>query len=324
MTEINVLERLVAVNLDIRIWTARKKLLPLDLEATHLPPEDLASLGSKKVCNPEDLKRFYTLKARANTLLERHGIRFLNGWIVPDSGIQMITDELAIIKNEFNATKEDFLQRYDRSVQEWIAKHPQWSSIIANSIVSEEHVRAKLDFRWHMFKVTMPSELSTQDNLLEDVTKLDTALFDEIAKCASDAWKYCYLGKTEITRKALSPLKVMHEKLIGLSFIEPRVAPVAELIETALKSIPKRGAISGSILVMLQGLLSLLQNPSVLLEHGRMILEGRSHTQDIVDLLLQGSDINIENDFGIDTENIEEQNINTQSISPVIENHGLW
>jgi hypothetical protein len=323
MTEINVLERLVAVNLDIRIWTARKKLLPLDLGGTQLPPEDLASLGSKKVCNPEDLKRFYTLKARANTLLERHGIRFLNGWVVPDSGIQSISDELALIRTEFNTTKEDFLQRYDYSVQEWIAKHPQWSSIIANSTVSEEYVRSRLDFRWHMFKVTMPSEVSIQDNLTEDVKRLDSALFDEVAKCASEAWKHCYLGKTEITRKALSPLKVMYEKLIGLSFIEPKVAPVAELINTALNSIPKRGAISGSILIMLQGLLALLQNPSVLLEHGQKVLEGRSRTQDIVDLLLQGSDLNTDHISCIDSEDHDEPIFNT-STSSVIESHGLW
>ena len=48
MTDITVLDHLLVVNLDIHIWTARKKLVPLDLGGAELPPEDLASLGSKR------------------------------------------------------------------------------------------------------------------------------------------------------------------------------------------------------------------------------------------------------------------------------------
>lgn len=39
--------------------------------------------------------------------------------------------ELATIRDEFNPAKESFLQRYNQSVQDWIAKHPQWGNIIA-------------------------------------------------------------------------------------------------------------------------------------------------------------------------------------------------
>ena len=85
MNNVTVLDRLLAVNLDIHIWSARKKLVPLDLNGAELPPEDLASLGSKRVCDPEDLKIFGTLKARAANLLERNGVRFLSGWAIPEA-----------------------------------------------------------------------------------------------------------------------------------------------------------------------------------------------------------------------------------------------
>ena len=106
-TTITVLDHLVVVNLDIHIWTARKKLVPLDLGGAELPSEDLASLG--------------TLKARAVNLLERNGIRFLSGWAVPETRMDAIGIELAAIRDEFNAAKESFLQRYEQSVQDWIA-----------------------------------------------------------------------------------------------------------------------------------------------------------------------------------------------------------
>ena len=116
MTDITVLDHLLVVNLDIHIWTARKKLVPLDLGGAELPPEDLASLGSKRVCNPEDLRSFTTLKAWAVSVLERSGIRFLSGWAVPDTRIDDIMRELAVIRDGFKAAKGSFLQRYEQSV----------------------------------------------------------------------------------------------------------------------------------------------------------------------------------------------------------------
>ena len=325
MTDITVLDHLLVVNLDIHIWTARKKLVPLDLGGAELPPEDLASLGSKRICNPEDLRSFTTLKARAVSVLERSGIRFLSGWAVPDTRIDDIMRELAVIRDEFNAAKESFLQRYEQSVRDWIARHPQWGNIIAGSTVSEEYVRSRLDFRWQVFQVAQPEAVDrNMDNLKEDIDRLGGTLFDEIAKAAGEAWHRCYAGKTEITRKALSPLKAMYDKLMGLTFVEPRVAPVAELLDTAFRSIPKRGAITGSTLVMLQGLVSLLQNPQALMEHGQMILDGRKNSHKILEsLLLAECAVQVESERR--KEDLREDALfDDAPLLPVIESHGLW
>jgi len=259
--DITALDRIVAVNLAIHIWSARKKLDPLDLGGAELPPEDLASLGSKKICDPEDLKVFGTLKARAVNLLDRIGIRFLSGWAIPEPRMDEVTEGLAAIRDEFNKEKDAFLNRYDSSIQDWIAKHPQWSSIITGSIVSESYVRSKMSFRWQVFKVAAPAHVKpVVDSLQDEVSNLGNTLFGEIAKVATETWHRCYAGKTEITRKALSPLKTIHDKLMGLTFVEPRVLPIAELLSTAFASIPKRGPIKDGTLVMLQGLVSLLRN----------------------------------------------------------------
>jgi hypothetical protein len=308
------------INLDIHIWTARKKLVPPDLGGAELPPEDLASLGSKRVCNPEDLRTFGTLKARAVNLLEHSGIRFLGGWAIPETRLEAVSLELEAIKKEFGKAKEDFLQRYDTSVQDWIIKHPQWSGIIANSTVSEEYVRSRLNFRWQTFRVATP-DTATEDDLRKDVCALGDTLFNEVAKTASDTWKLCYVGRTEITRRALSPLKAIRDKLIGLTFIEPEVSPVVELLDTALNCVPKRGLIAGGVLVMLQGLVSLLQNPQALFEHARMILDGRVQAQDILAVLLQEA----QSPLG-ETTTQEEENMMFPGPSPVpvIASHGLW
>lgn len=320
-----ILDQLAVVNLNVHIWTARKKLTVQDLGYADLPPEDLASLGSKRICNPEALRVFGKLKARATTLLERHGIRFLSGWAIPLTHVATIMDELAIIRDEFNEAKEAFLQQYEQSIQDWITAHPQWGNIIATSIVSEDYVRSRLDFRWQLFQIQQPEiGVSQEDTLLDDINALGDTLFDEIAKTATDTWHRCYAGKTEVTRKALSPLKGILTKLQGLTFVEPRVTPVVELLETAFLSIPRRGVIMGNTLIMLQGLVMLLQNPRILLEHGQMILEGRKDTHTVLQSLLEPEgDASKESDELIEPKETSATAVAIATV-PTIESHGLW
>ena len=77
-SDIRILDNLLALNLDISLWSARRKMSAEDLGGAELPPEDLASLGSKRIADPESLRIFGTLKARAFNFLDRHGVRFMS------------------------------------------------------------------------------------------------------------------------------------------------------------------------------------------------------------------------------------------------------
>lgn len=283
-TEMAALDNIVALNLDVHIWSARKKLTPADFGSADLPPEQLASLGSKRICDPKDLRIFGTLKSRAVTMLDRIGVRFLGGWAIPVDRVGEVKDGLDAIKDEFVKAKDEFVIRYDEIIHEWIVNNPGWESLIAGSVVSVDYVRHRLAFNWQMFAVAATSQ--PQGTGLEDeVNSLGGTLFDEIARTANDAWNKSYAGKTEVSRKALSPLRTIYSKLVGLMFVEPRVAPIVELIETALKKVKGRGPVLGVNLLLVQGLLSLLQNPALLVEHGQMILEGQ-RSVDVLDGLV--------------------------------------
>ena len=273
-TDITVLDNLMAINLDVNIWTARKKLTPADFGGAELPPEDLASLGSKKVCNPQELRVFGTLKARAVNLLDRTGVRFLGGWAIPEDKADEIVAELTVIRDDFLAAKEQFLNRYDEAVRDWISQHPGWENLIGTSTVSADYVRSRIGFKWQMFKLLPPADDSVHQGLREEINDLGGTLFGEVAKAATDTWKRCFEGKDKVTHKALSPLRSIHAKLSGLSFVEPRVMPVVDLLETAFNRIPARGYIEGSALLLLQGVVSLLRDPTTLVAHGQKILEG--------------------------------------------------
>ena len=319
-TDIKVLHSLLALHLEVNIWTARKKLIPEDFAGAVLPPDDLASLGSKRICDPESLSIFGTLKSRAVSLLDRHGVRFLGGWAIPEKLAGDITTELGQIQDDFNAAKEAFLASYDQSVRDWIDKHAGWEKIIADSTVSADYVRSRMGFAWKVYRIVPPDPSDTiTAGLAEEVESLGQTLFGEVSKAATEAWHKCFAGKTEITRKALSPLRTIHQKLTGLSFVEPRVAPVAELIETAFESLPKRGRIDGANLLMLQGLVSLLRDADGLVEHGQMVIDGTT-SKDVLGLLLVKDEIREPVPVPEDTTQIRI----TPPVQAVLPNCGLW
>jgi hypothetical protein len=318
-TDITVLNDLMALNLDVKIWTARKKLTPADFGGAELPPEELASLGSKKICDPKELRVFGTLKARAVNLLDRTGVRFLGGWGIPEDKADEVVAELTSIRADFLNAKAQFLSRYDEAVKNWIVQHPGWESLIGSSPVSADYVRSRLDFRWQLFKLLPPTDNAVGHGLQNEVTELGGTLFDEVAKAATDTWHRCFEGKDKVTHKALSPLRSIHAKLAGLSFVEPRVVPVVDLLDTAFNRIPKRGHIQGSALVMLQGVVSLLRDPVTLVAHGQKILEGQD-AADILSGLVADTIPVVQEDVPAETVGFVPESVQQHAI----DSHGLW
>ena len=328
-TDIKVLDNILALHLEVNIWTARKKLSPEDFDGATLPPDDLASLGSKRICDPEDLRVFGTLKARAVSLLDRHGVRFLGGWAIPENQADAIVTELEQILHDFNTAKEDFLARYDESVREWIAKHPGWEQIIFDSTVSADYVRSRMGFLWRLYRIVPPDPADpVMVGIKDEVEGLGQTLFGEVSKAATEAWHKCFAGKTEITRKALSPLRTIHQKLSGLSFVEPRVSPVADLIHTAFEHLPKRGRIEGANLLMLQGLVSLLRDTDGLIEHGQKIMDGTT-SKDVLSILVEGQgempELDVQEELGIvPTVDDLPPIFRDIPMQPVLPSCGLW
>lgn len=318
-TNITVLDNLFALNLDVNIWTARKKLTPSDFGGAELPPEELASLGSKKICDPKELRIFGTLKARAVNLLDRTGIRFLGGWGIPEDKADEIVAELTTIRADFLNAKAQFLNRYDEAVKGWIVQHPGWESLIGSSSVSADYVRSRLDFRWQFFKLVPPTDNAVGHGLQHEVSELGETLFDEVAKDASDTWKRCFEGKDKVTHKALSPLRSIHSKLAGLTFVEPRVVPVVDLLDTAFNRVPKRGYIHGSELIMLQGVVSLLRDPATLVAHGQKILDGQDTSEILAGLVADAIPPLLDEAQATKADFVPEQSPQHQ-----IDSHGLW
>ncbi len=77
---------------------------------------DLTSLGSKRIADPAHLKIFGTLKARATSSLDKHGVRFMSGWAIPQELAGEITAQLIKIRDEFMLEKEKFSENYNHNI----------------------------------------------------------------------------------------------------------------------------------------------------------------------------------------------------------------
>ena len=103
----------------------------------------------------------------------------------------------------------------------------------------------RLAFDFLVLTVGLPEVLPPEEVVLIE-TKISRSiseqLFYEISVDANQLIEQSLLGKDQVTRSALRPIRRMRDKLDGLGFLDYRVAPVVSTIDTLLGRIPNTGA----------------------------------------------------------------------------------
>lgn len=247
--EVKILDQILLVDLSaIRLWTARKKLKPEMLEG-KIPPATLASLGSMRVIDPEELKPFERLKRRATALVESRGVKFLGGYAIPDSLIHEIVDELNTLKAEFYQAKADFISRYDSLVDAWVNQaweKNEWREAIRSSVTPKAVVEHSLQFGFAACRVA-PDKDDKLNNLLNgEVRGLADQLYADTAAEAEDLLSTGLAGRGHVDQRTLNTLRRMNAKLRGLMFLSSDVRALTEYITELLDTLPTAGVVNGS------------------------------------------------------------------------------
>lgn len=278
------LEGLVCVTLEVHLWSGRKRLrkealIARNPEFANLPPESLATLGSIKICDPEDLKPFLALKRKAEKLLQANGLPVLGTIGVPEAKLDRIFGELVELKAEFDTRVTDYRKRYDDAIEKWrsLPGNREWEGLIAD-IPTPEHVAGRLSFGFHLARVIAPSdeEHSAVNKLYsKQMTGLKGELFADAAREAEILITNYLTGKSptgvvskrdSVTWKTLRPLKRIAEKLQSFAFLDASCAPLATMIDHVLGLLPKEGPIDGVHLMHIWALARTLSNPSEAME----------------------------------------------------------
>jgi len=268
-----MLDRLVVIRIDGSLWGGRKKLLKEDLilaDGSVLPPESLASLGSKRIADPKALLVFTRLKREAERICLQVGSRFLGGFAIPEQELRGIQVQLERIAQEFEKAKSAYLSRYDEMIEDWVSRHPDFAAVIRSAVEPVEVVHKQLHFDYVIFRLKTPE--GDRELLGHRVGSLSGQLFEEIALAARQFAQGSLIGKDRVTRKALSPLRKIRKKLDGLAFLDHRVTPVVETLSDLIQRAPRSGDISGTFLKEVLATTLLLSDPESIRKHGEGVL----------------------------------------------------
>lgn len=221
-----------------------------------MPPQEIATLGSKRLCDPNALSVLHRIESRARDCCSKAGVKFLNGFAVPKSKAPELLSQLAELQKDFQREKEGFLDLYDETIQGWAAAYPNWEHIL-RTVVPKDVVESKIGFDFQAFTVSEPifrnedaeegsdahvASAPSINGLLRATHELPATLFAEISQDARESWRRSFEGKTFVTRKALRPLKTLLTKLELMMFLAPQaIEPIAQRIRQRLASLPKTG-----------------------------------------------------------------------------------
>lgn len=269
-----VLEKTVCVMLSCTLWTGRRRLQPEDLGAlaTKLPPEDLASMGSLKLCDPAELRGLARIKRRAERACERLAVKFLGGYATDEANLDDIVATLTTLKAEFDAAAQNVVSGLQGMVEQWVNGHPEWAEAIRRSPPNVNRIAAQLRFDFQVFRIAAPTDEKAPANegLQQAVGGLTGQLYREIGVQARTALARSFEGKSRVGQRAVRVIRVIGEKLDALSYLNGGIRPILDKVENVRDGLPKTGEITGRDLVDVMGLLSLLGDEDRLAKFGTL------------------------------------------------------
>ena len=261
-SHITVIDKTTFVRLDFTLWSGRAKLTREDIpDADKLPPQELASLGSKRLFDPAKLRPFGALKARAHALLERNGIKFCGGYAIAEDRADGIRDQLADIWREFERTKTDFCNEYAAGCQEWMDQHPEWADILRNAMPSSHEMPSRFHFSYQMFQIHPTAVLGGGGNDSHTtIFDMGDKALEEICTMAKTIYEDTFKDKNELKAKSFQPIERLISKIHAVSFTHPRVEAVGAMLTEALRTV-ESARYSKGVVDIFKGVLIAMTNP---------------------------------------------------------------
>jgi hypothetical protein len=261
-------------------YTGSKKLTAKDigLRPDQLPPTTLAKLGQIASCDPSKLAKGETFRAAQRNLLLKKGTRVMGLFAVHADEAGQVAIELDKITSEFYDWKEtELLATFESDRDKWLSdpEFAPWVAAIKARLDPIGHIEKKIQCDWYGFTIGTNTELSeaASSALHAGMERArngvgDTVL-EEIAVIASTTFRTSMHDDNgnkviEVTRRILSPIKRIKEKLDALSFADPKLNQVVRYIDSVLVLLPSTGKLSSDNLNAIYSLLHVLSDPQTI------------------------------------------------------------
>lgn len=240
--KINHLEQLCVIQVDFDIWSGQTRLSPEDFKigtGGEIPPDKIAQLGTKKICDPAKLKGFHRLKSETRRTLLRYGMPFMNGYAVPLSRCDELAQKLDLVEAEFKVLKADFIKGYNTAIDEWCGENPEYAGALRSGALPLETVEKRIGFEYQVITVGPVASDGVSERLERKVNGLGDELIADLTEEADKFYSERLAGRDKCGITTRMTLSNMRDKLDGLSFLNGKIAPLVQLLDETIEGYTK-------------------------------------------------------------------------------------
>lgn len=236
--DIQILDQTVLIRLDVTFWTGRAKMqvedLPDDVRG-ELPPNQLSTLGTKRIFDPAKLRVFNMLKGRAHGLLRRSCVSLMGGYATHINRLPDLCPVLGTIAQEFNDAVRDFALDYVQSSAEWAANFPEWSHILLNALPKAHEIAKRFSFTWQVYQIHPVQYASAFDgnDQADTLSNLEGSVMEEISTELKVMLRDTIGDRETATKKTYRPLQPIIDKVRALAFIHPHLVSLEKVLVEA-------------------------------------------------------------------------------------------
>ncbi|MCK7657724.1 DUF3150 domain-containing protein (plasmid) [Shewanella xiamenensis] len=212
--------------------TLQSSMLGLDTEIS----KKIAHLGNLNSIDPESIKVFRNLSNQAHAACNKFGVKFGNGYLVPNAKLPWLNGQLNDIKTSFYAAKRDLITGYEKQISKWAdeaeAVQAGFGKYVINTAYSKEYIDKQIQFSWH----GMDEEINSLGNtLLDEVASKAQEKLDVLEEKIASKWGL------RVSRKDLPILESIKSKLLANTLLDKRVQPIIDMIDELLDQTPEKG-----------------------------------------------------------------------------------
>lgn len=263
----SVVDKIVVVIPQFSTWTGVRAMHEGDFTVGidgKLPPKSVAkSLGCKAIIDTDELRIFTKLKVRAETVLDTIGVKFLSGWAIPEEKAAEAYEKLDQILTQHAEAKTDFLNRYDALVSSWAERNPEFSSEILQGKLDVAALNNRITATYESFKM-IPAEPSKAQALTASVSGLSNELIASVIQSARTLYKESIAGRDRASKKTISAVRKIRNRLAGLAFLSSSILPLVTFIHDTLAKLPLEGYFTGAQFWCLAALIKTLGDETLI------------------------------------------------------------
>jgi hypothetical protein len=270
-----LLDKIAVVNLNLSRWTGTTQID----ESESMVNSKARNKLSIQILPDTKLKPYHTIRNRLYMIwLEKIGLKFMGGWIIPVSQIDATHNYFSEQKDEYQTFINDIEKEYDRYYKKAYNENPKFRNLLSEPRFKKENIMKRFGFEWDFFMMAPVVSRFLRNEFMTKMEKLETVLYQDVSIKAEELWQK-KLNKESLTSRIASPVKDIKFKFEIFGFLSPLVPSTIRLIEAALLNLPDKfnnKPLSVELSEQVKSLLWVMKEPERCLLYSGRISEGQA------------------------------------------------